>query len=93
MRAHVDWMAKEKKLTKVSSEYGQPSKGVRGRSEYIVVAKKGKDRCESMHGAIVAEGADVGKTFDICSINDCKKHRGLSSKLQPHSGGAGEAQG
>lgn len=82
MDRYVDHLAKTEKRTKVSSEYGQAPKGIKGRGEYTVVAKKGKDRCESAHGAVVAVGAEIGQTFDICSNPKCEVHHGQSGEYR-----------
>ena len=72
MQNYLNHRAKTEKLTKVSSEYGQAPKGVKSESEYIRVGKK--DRCDSVHGAIVTVGSEIGKVFDICSNKECKTH-------------------
>ncbi|MCX6785943.1 MAG: ParB/RepB/Spo0J family partition protein [Candidatus Komeilibacteria bacterium] len=74
MTAYIEHRKQESKLTKISSEYSQPAKGCLSKSEYAVIAAKGKDKCESAHGAIFAEGDDLGKEILICSNKDCKTH-------------------
>lgn len=83
MGRYIDHMAKTEKRTKVSSEYGEAIKGVKNRGEYVIVGKK--DRCESVHGAIVAQGSDIGTTLDICSNKECKIHYNQTSdyRLSP----------
>lgn len=80
MEAFIAWRVKEGKLAKVSSEYGQAPKGVYGRSDYVQVAKAGKDRCKSVHGGIVVSGAEIGKELDICTDQNCKTHRAMKSQ-------------
>jgi len=80
MQSYLAWRVKEGKLAKVSSEYGQAPKGVYGRSDYVQVAKSGKDRCKSVHGAIVIEGSEIGKELDICTDQNCQTHRGMKSQ-------------
>ena len=82
MDKYVEHLAKSEQRTKVSSEYSSPAKGLLSKSEYVVVAKKGKDRCESVHGAVVAQGSDLGNTFDICSNKNCKTHRVQTSHYE-----------
>jgi ParB family chromosome partitioning protein len=79
MAKYIEVRAESEKLTKVSSEYGQSSKGVKNRGEYVVIAVKGKDRCESVHGAIVVQGSEIGHVMDICSDVKCAIHHGKVS--------------
>lgn len=85
MKAYIDREAKEKKLVKVSGEYGAKPEGAKyGKSDYTVVAKHGKDRCESVHGAIIIDGSEIGKVIDICTDKECKMHgRSESYRLSP----------
>lgn len=82
MDKYIDYMKNTEHRTKVSTEYGQVPKGVKSMNEYVIAAAKGKDRCESTHGAIVAQVADIGKTFDICSNKECKTHQGRNSEYR-----------
>lgn len=79
MAKYIELRAENEKLTKVSSEYGQVPKGIKNKGEYVVVAAKGKDRCESVHGAIVVQGSEIGHVMDICSDVKCSVHRGQTS--------------
>ncbi|MDQ5987364.1 MAG: Nucleoid occlusion protein [Syntrophus sp. SKADARSKE-3] len=72
----INWRVAEGKLAKVSGDYSTAPKGVMSRSDYVLVAKKGKDRCESARGAIIISGSDIGKEIDICSNPKCKTHKG-----------------
>lgn len=74
MGKYIDYIAKTEKRVKVSSEYGQAAKGLKNKGDYVLVAAKGKDRCESVHGAIVAQGTNIGEKIDICSDKECKIH-------------------
>jgi ParB family chromosome partitioning protein len=86
MKNFIAWKIAESKkdgspgLAMVSTEYGSAPKGVYPRSEYVIVGKKSTDRCESVHGAIVANGADIGLEFDICTNPKCHVHRGMQSQ-------------
>lgn len=84
MQAYIDHAAKEKKLVKVSGEYGPAPKGVKyGKSDYTLIAKKGKDRCASVHGAIIVNGSEIGKVIDICTDKACKTHGHAEYRLSP----------
>jgi ParB/RepB/Spo0J family partition protein len=74
MDNYISHLAKTEKRTRVATEYGTPPKGILSQGEYVVVGKHSKDRCKSVHGAVVAQGKDLGKTFDICSDKACKTH-------------------
>lgn len=78
MQSYIDHRVKTEQRTRVSSQYGQVPKGVKGRGEYVIVASKGK-RCKSVHGAISVLGAEIGQVFDICSDVNCQVHRGSVS--------------
>jgi ParB family chromosome partitioning protein len=80
MEKYIEWRVKEAKLTKVSCEYGQAPKGVYSMSDYVLVAKKGKDRCKSVQVGIVVDGAEIGKEIDICTDPHCQTHRGMKSQ-------------
>lgn len=80
MDAFVEWRVKEGKLIRVSNEYGQTPKGTVGKGDFVMVAKSGKDRCDSARGAIVVIGSDAGTEFDICTNPKCQKHRGMKSQ-------------
>jgi len=82
MDNYVNYRAKEEKLTKVSGEYSNPAKGILSKSEYDVIGKHAKDRCKSVHGAIVAQGATIGDTFDICSNKKCEVHHSRTNYEQ-----------
>lgn len=80
MANFIAWKAKEGNLSKVSNEYGKAGSGVCSRSEYVIVAKRGKDRCKSVQQAIIAEGSELGKVIDICVDPHCQTHRGMKSQ-------------
>ncbi len=80
MEKYISWRVKEGKLAKASSEYGSAQKGIYSCSNYVLVAKKGKDRCKSVHGAIVVNGAGIGKEIEICTDPHCQTHRGMTSQ-------------
>lgn len=82
MTAYTAHIATTEKRRQVSSEYSGAEKGVLGKSEYVIVPAKGKNRCESAHGAVVVQGSDIGKVFDICSNFKCSKHRGQTSHYE-----------
>lgn len=74
MDAYIAHQAKSEKMVKVSDNYGRSEKGVIDKGGYVMVAKKGKDRCDHVEKAIIAEGTERGKTFDICHDPECKMH-------------------
>jgi len=82
MANYLNYIAKKEKRTKVSSDYGysygKKEAGSYGKilekNDYVVVAAKGKGRCDSVHAAIVVSGSDVGQRIDICSNKECKIH-------------------
>lgn len=78
MSNYITSRCKEGHLTKVSTDYGQAAKGVLSRDSYVQVGKK--DQCKSVHGAIVAEGSNLTKEFEICTDKNCKKHYGMRSQ-------------
>lgn len=82
MDAYIGHIAKAEQRTRVSSEYGSPEKGVKSKSEYTLVGKTSKDRCESVHGAVIAQGTGIGKRIDVCTDPKCKTH-GRHSEYEP----------
>jgi ParB/RepB/Spo0J family partition protein len=80
MDAYLADRIKTEKLKAVSSEYGEGAKGTISRSEYTLVAKKGKDRCKNVIGAIIAVGSDQGQTVDICIDKKCEVHGTMKSE-------------
>lgn len=79
MDAYVNYRAKKDHMTKVSDEYSNPEKGILSKSDYEVIDKKSK-RCDSIHPAIIAQGAGIGKTIkEICSNRKCDVHYGSHS--------------
>ena len=74
MDAYVNYRAKKDHMTKVSDGYSSPEKGILSKSDYKVIDKKSK-RCDSIHPAIIAQGAGIGKTIkEICSNKKCEVH-------------------
>lgn len=80
MDKYIAWRVKEGKLTKVSNDYGRAPAGIIGRSNYVLVAKKGKDRCKHVAPAIIVLGSELGKEIDICVYAKCGMHRGMKSQ-------------
>lgn len=82
MDAYVKYRAKKDHMTKVSDEYSNPEKGVLSKSDYVVIGKKDK-RCDSIHPAIIAQGAGIGKEIkEICSNRKCEIHHGSRSTYE-----------
>ena len=82
MDAYVNYRAKKDHMTKVSDEYSNPEKGILSKSDYEVIDKKSK-RCDSIHPAIIAQGAGIGKTIkEICSNKKCEVHHGSRSSYE-----------
>lgn len=73
MEAYVAHRVKTEKLVKVSDSYGKHD-GMIGKGDYVLIAKRGKDGCENVETAIVAEGSTRGQTFNICRTPTCKDH-------------------
>lgn len=76
MDAWIAELAKSHKAKKVSTQYGQPKKGILSRSEYTIVGKKS---CETAKEGIVAEGSDIGKVVRICEDKACPTHYGQNA--------------
>lgn len=74
MKIYVEHIAAEKSAVKVSDTYGKSDSGVPSKSEYSLIAAKGKDKCEFVTKAIVSEGSSSGSEILICKEPTCKKH-------------------
>ncbi len=89
---YFDYIAKKEKLVKVSSEFNWSSDASKAsgpygkvvlKNDYEIVPKKGKEHCESAHGAILIDGVDIGKKIEICTNKECKIHRSGHSYYAP----------
>ncbi len=80
MKKYFDWKVKVGKLKRISSEYGQASKGILSLSDYVKVGREKEDRCDSIMKAIIVEGSGLGKIIDICKNPKCKIHGSSQSQ-------------